>query len=482
MICVPQVIKALLEAEQEDTLVIHMDDRSTDFLKVIYEGYGFPVISQRVTEQELREAIEAHPRIFMLGHGGPGGLFAGAYQIHDGFGDLLRSKRNGLYIWCNADAYARRNKLSGLVSGMFISEVGEARMFGITATQEEVDASNNAFSITVRAALDQGAPPSMVRQCYTHATCQITKFNQERLYVFAEGEPTPALHPTSKALEPNYKHWTPPPAAAPWASLPKEPALDWNWNYGGYDSPGSPADEGEWLDLFELEVRAAGLDVDQLFSDERINAYIEQCYLDGSRPDQCVAGIQASKHLGEGQDDLPKLPLPAEAKSYARRSGLSSMKRQPQDFINMVAAVTGQKDRQHGFKNRDEGGKVAKAIKESALLNWLLESDEAEDFADYDYKDLYTSTQRLIFHVRRTGVVGDGVDYDFEVPNYGRFRMVNKKTIAGARFSFPKEMLGVIKHMKVLAANRDYPPGAVFVTPFGRYSIHEKTVTPIYGD
>jgi hypothetical protein len=120
--------------------------------------------------------------------------------IGDKFGPEL-SKKDGLYIWCHADAYARRHKLTGLVSGMFISEVSEAAMNGIRATQEEVDASNNNFSKVVRGCLDIGSPLAQVRQCYTHAECKITRFNQERLYVFEHGVPTPALHPSSAS------HW-----------------------------------------------------------------------------------------------------------------------------------------------------------------------------------------------------------------------------------------------------------------------------------
>lgn len=189
--------RQLLEAS--NTLVIHADDRSTDFLKAIYEGMGFPVLSQRVTRAEIRKQIEAHDRLFMLGHGSPSGLFSHGGLIDDEYGPLLAQKTDGLYIWCNADAYAKRNKLTGLVSGMFISEVGEARMFGIEATQQEVDASNAAFAKAARECLDSGAPHATVRERYTSATCKITKFNNERLYVFDKGVPSPVLHPSSYA-------------------------------------------------------------------------------------------------------------------------------------------------------------------------------------------------------------------------------------------------------------------------------------------
>lgn len=192
--------KAFLEAAPaKDTLVIHKDDRSTDFLRGIYQGLGYEVLTGGYTQHQLKRAIEGYRRVFMLGHGSPGGLFWSNYLIDDEFGPLLAQKPNSLFIWCNADAYAKRNRLSGLVSGMFISEVGEARMFGINASQEQVDASNALFSKVTREYLDTGASPSTVRQCYTHETCAIVKFNSERLYVFEDGTPTPALHHSSAA-------------------------------------------------------------------------------------------------------------------------------------------------------------------------------------------------------------------------------------------------------------------------------------------
>jgi Protein of unknwon function (DUF3008) len=57
--------------------------------------------------------------------------------------------------------------------------------------------------------------------------------------------------------------------------------------------------------------------------------------------------------MQEGRDDIKKLPISPEGKAYARRGGLASMKRQPKDYINMVAAETNQKAKEHGFKNYD---------------------------------------------------------------------------------------------------------------------------------
>lgn len=165
-----------------------MADPSTDFLKIIYSGKGYDEITGRIDQQDLLEEIRRHDRVFMLGHGGPSGLFGPGYVMsNELYGRELAKKQDGLYIWCHAVEYAHKNKLNGLVSGMFISEVGEAAHEGIKATQAEIDASNNAFSRAVRQYLDTGASPHSVQTCYNSATCKVTQYNNARLYVMRGG-------------------------------------------------------------------------------------------------------------------------------------------------------------------------------------------------------------------------------------------------------------------------------------------------------
>lgn len=173
------------------TLVLHLSDRSTDFLTTIYAGQGYTIVNHRIGRENLRKVIDAHDRIFMLGHGCSQGLFGPGYLIDGTFAPLLRDKPGNLYIWCHADDYVKYHGLSGLSSGMFISEVGEAAMYGIRATQAQVDKSNNAFSEAVRAYLDGNEPPQSVAQRYCDAACKITKYNREKLQLFSNGNPTP---------------------------------------------------------------------------------------------------------------------------------------------------------------------------------------------------------------------------------------------------------------------------------------------------
>ena len=80
------------------------------------------------------------------------------------------------------------------------------------------------------------------------------------------------------------------------------------------------------------------------------------------------------RRMLEGRDDIDTLPLPPEAKSYARGKGMAFLKAKPQNYINMVAAVTNQKGLKKGFKNTDAGRSTSGGKTESAerLVTSLL--------------------------------------------------------------------------------------------------------------
>jgi hypothetical protein len=135
------------------TLIIHPDDRSTDFLRPIYRNIKHKtVITGSITRDGLHALIRAHDRIIGLGHGSPSGLFN---MSMSGFGsfilgaqevEVLRGKEL-VSIWCHANQFMEHHKLKGIYSGMFISEVSEARYYGLNeVTQDDVDESNDAFA------------------------------------------------------------------------------------------------------------------------------------------------------------------------------------------------------------------------------------------------------------------------------------------------------------------------------------------------
>jgi len=140
------------------TLVIHPQDRSTDFLIPIYMNLkSFPdfddvTIIRGGSKYEVDEQIEQHDRIMMMGHGSPQGLFAvgqfGMQGMIIGHSTVpLLQNKECIFIWCNADRFVEANNLKGLYSGMFISEVGEASYCGLPGTpQDVVDESNDFFA------------------------------------------------------------------------------------------------------------------------------------------------------------------------------------------------------------------------------------------------------------------------------------------------------------------------------------------------
>lgn len=135
------------------TLIIHPDDRSTDFLRPIYQDLKHKtVITGPITRDGLHALIRAHDRIIGLGHGSPSGLFSmssggfGSYILGASEVEVLREKEL-VGVWCHCNQFMERHKLGGIYSGMFCSEVSECRYYGLNeVTQADVNESNDAFA------------------------------------------------------------------------------------------------------------------------------------------------------------------------------------------------------------------------------------------------------------------------------------------------------------------------------------------------
>lgn len=182
------------------TLVIHPQDKSTDFLKVIYAGRDdYTIVTGGKTTEEVNELIKQHDHIIMMGHGTPQGLLSvGQFNKKpkptpkpsaairstpgkpvtpsdiksfysqsedDWFADRQVGKYTGYQstayvndyvssyiindetvpllqgkklttIWCNADQFIEWNGLGGFYTGMFISEKGEATLIGTAGAEQ----------------------------------------------------------------------------------------------------------------------------------------------------------------------------------------------------------------------------------------------------------------------------------------------------------------------------------------------------------
>jgi len=197
-----------------NNLIVHMEDSTTDFLCPIYCALTHKTVLRKpVGSDELNDLIATHDRVFMLGHGVPEGLFSLAWNepliISAANVHALQQKPESVYIWCHASEFVSRYQLNGFASGMFISEVSEARFCGIppaACRQEAVDASNELF---VRFVTEHAEAP--VSEMFEHVRaaydcdCAITQYNRGRL-LLADGKTNthrsnrPTRHPVSSLV------------------------------------------------------------------------------------------------------------------------------------------------------------------------------------------------------------------------------------------------------------------------------------------
>lgn len=182
------------------TLVIHPSDRSTDFLKIIYENHmndnEWTILneSESLTRDDLEKLIKANDRIIMMGHGLPQGLlnpYRSFRKMHgliidDSFADLLRTK-DTVSIWCWSDMYFRKHQIKGFHTGMIISEVHEARFaIGKTPLDAKQTLENmEMFSRAVRDCIDNTDPNEMKKYVLEHYVGEdgVTQFNRNNVIV-----------------------------------------------------------------------------------------------------------------------------------------------------------------------------------------------------------------------------------------------------------------------------------------------------------
>lgn len=175
---------------QSETLVLHPDDPTTDFLSEIYKGKGYNVIDDPFTGNDtIAELLKDHNRIIALGHGCESGLFGAlGMMIDSGLVSLLMDKEL-IFIWCNADQFMREHQLKGFYSGMFISECTEADLFGIPYDDElQIEISNDWFASILGKHINSDNILKNVKQEYHDPDDPIVTFNRDRLYSNIRGE------------------------------------------------------------------------------------------------------------------------------------------------------------------------------------------------------------------------------------------------------------------------------------------------------
>jgi hypothetical protein len=170
------------------TLVIHPNNPTTDFLKKIYEGKDYTVFDcYNYTNDDLINVIISHDRIIMCGHGSSDGLFDinnGGFIIDNSIVPYLQTKEC-ICIWCNADVFVEDYGLTGLYTGMFISEVEEAYLFQINESMNDIDFSNNVFSGLLGTIIDKyelSEVFDILKKCYYDKENDVMIFNNERIF------------------------------------------------------------------------------------------------------------------------------------------------------------------------------------------------------------------------------------------------------------------------------------------------------------
>jgi len=178
------------------TLVIHPEDRSTDFLKPIYANIKRKtVLSKNISRDKLLAMVRSHDTIIMLGHGSSSGLFnisgigKGVMVVGESLVEELRDKQL-IAIWCNADKFIEHHSLPALYSGMFISEVSEARYCNVQGDQAMVDESNSTFAallgnMLVESPSDLKTVHHLVGESYEELgeVNAVAKYNSDRWYL-----------------------------------------------------------------------------------------------------------------------------------------------------------------------------------------------------------------------------------------------------------------------------------------------------------
>ena len=163
------------------TLVIHPRDYTTDFLSDIYSDKDWEVINTSVSKKYLKEQIKSHDRIVMLGHGTEKGLIGFDRFIIDSTWVYLLRDKKCVFIWCNADKFVEKYKLSGFYTGMIISEYDEALQYGINASWQWINESNVDFASAIKNSIDTEDMLRMSKKLYEGNT-SVVEFNRDNLF------------------------------------------------------------------------------------------------------------------------------------------------------------------------------------------------------------------------------------------------------------------------------------------------------------
>jgi hypothetical protein len=178
------------------TLVIHPRDPSTEFLGIIYRNLECTVLDDMSSNSKIRKGLQESQRIFLLGHGTEAGLLSpyGGEQ----FGRLIVGPREVNFlrgkevisVFCNSNIYGIKYGLSGLFSGMIISEESEAfDWLGHFIGEEKIREHNKEWCENLEKLILSETPlleiPEKMKR---DKGSDLELFNYESLYYLENGE------------------------------------------------------------------------------------------------------------------------------------------------------------------------------------------------------------------------------------------------------------------------------------------------------
>lgn len=174
-------------------LVIHPQDRSTEFLRTLYKDIeGVTILRGEQSRKELSSILYHRPPgelFLLLGHGSGDGLFrkeGNDYRCYVGRSMAYCLKRHPLVgIWCHANRFAEGAHLHGFFSGMIISEMKEAQEYGVRTTEEELERENTRLAESLRQLLYVHNSFEEMREQITAmqgSVTELTQFNYHSFY------------------------------------------------------------------------------------------------------------------------------------------------------------------------------------------------------------------------------------------------------------------------------------------------------------
>ena len=170
-------------------LVIHIDSQDdTADLKYAYEEIDCDVL-YNARASEIRKSLPNYDNVLIMGHGSNMGLFSekwDGYAVDSTMVAELR-KKNVIGIWCYASEFARRYRLNGFFTSMFISNKYEALGHGYPAENPEIFEETKLFVNRVNELIRTDIPLSEyvdILQSKADYNKGFVKFNYEALEYF----------------------------------------------------------------------------------------------------------------------------------------------------------------------------------------------------------------------------------------------------------------------------------------------------------